>query len=244
MFVQAHIHALSVLLLIAQASDRRTEFRNALNPREASYCVLVQWLAEGTSPMGSSLSQAICVRSWLVRLISDACCAAEAESYYQCRIYPKAAIKYRYLLDNSPNNMLRPCALARLYAIGSDWLDDTYVQMSVYQRYQATVPAEIVNLFVYCWRTIKYFSLLDVSKPFFNSEACGLRLLASIDRYEPGGPYTDRALFLVGSVHFFRHRFHEAEACFLRLVETCPNSPLIERSERLILSSRKLTLLK
>src|SRR5262249_18163785 len=70
------------------------------------------------------------------------------------------------------------------------------------------------------------------------------RALEALENARAGdirGPLSDKALFLSGSVKFFREDYKEADYCFTQLVDYHPNSPLASRAVELAIISKHMS---
>ncbi len=127
--------------------------------------------------------------------------------------YPQAARVYVQALREYPFGERRTQAIQVLYGLANYWLDDTREEIRLRQSGSWVLPLA----WVWTW---------NPSKPFLTQEAEAMNLLEVVTFSDPTGPLAEKALFLMGSVHFFRCHYAEAAGCFTRLVQEHPESPL------------------
>lgn len=137
----------------------------------------------------------------------------EAESLRLQGRFPQAARVYVQALEEYPFGERRPQALELLYRLANYWLDDTREEIEQRQSGGWSLPLTAVL----SW---------NPSKPFLTQEAEAMNLLQVVVFHDPVGPLAERALFLMGSVAFFRQDYSLAGDCFSRLMHEHPNSPL------------------
>ncbi len=65
-------------------------------------------------------------------------------------------------------------------------------------------------------------------------------LLNRVARSDPQGPLADKALFLVGSVHFYRERYLLADSAFSRIVDSRSKSPVAPQAAQYAIISKAL----
>src|SRR5439155_25249444 len=82
---------------------------------------------------------------------------------------------------------------------------------------------------------------VEGSKPFFDEEGRALEKLEQVRYNDMTGPMADRALFLAGSVKFFREDYREADHYFSQLVEMHPNSPYAAQAIELAIISKHMS---
>jgi outer membrane protein assembly factor BamD (BamD/ComL family) len=160
--------------------------------------------------------------------IAEECRFYEAECLRLQRRLPKAADVYADLLNKFPNNPYREQALQHMFDIANFWLDDTRTEME-----QAREKQEGKR-----WFITPHFIHFDREKPPLDSEGRAIEKLEQVRYNDMNGPLSDRALFLMGSVHFFNENFREADQCFTQIHEKHPNSPLAEQAIKLAIVSK------
>jgi outer membrane protein assembly factor BamD (BamD/ComL family) len=156
----------------------------------------------------------------------------EAESLRRQSCYPKAADVYHKLLIDFPNGMHRDQAIERIYEIANYWLDDTREEIRKDKEKRDgnrwfILPASFVHL--------------EKAKPLFDEEGRALESLDQVTLSDINGPRADEALFLAGSVKFFREDYREADRYFSQLVEMHPNSKFASKSVELAIIAKALS---
>jgi TolA-binding protein len=157
----------------------------------------------------------------------------EAESLRRQGNLPKAADTYAKMLTDFPSGRYREQALQHTYDIANFWLDDTRTEIDQYKQVQDgsrwfVMPA---------WLQFNW----EKSKPLFDMEGRAIEKLEQVRYNDMTGPLADRALFLMGSVKFYREDYKEAEHYFTQVVEMHPNSPLAEQSVELAIIAKHMS---
>src|SRR5262249_15169749 len=137
----------------------------------------------------------------------------EAECYRLDSYYPKAVDTYVKLLTDFPTGANREQAMQHIFEIANYWLDDTREAMREERERKDGKR----------WVVWPHFVQLERSKPFLDEEGRALDALEQVRYNDMVGPLADKALFLVGSVHFFNEDYKEADHYFSQLVEMHPN---------------------
>lgn len=162
---------------------------------------------------------------------------AEEARYYEAEClrrqsrYPKAADTYAKLLNDFPSGAYREQAVQRIFDIANYWLDDTREKMVEYKEKREgkrwVVWPELVHI--------------DKSKPFFDEEGRALEKLEQVTYNDINGPLADKALFLAGSVKFFREDYREADHYFSQLIERYPKSSFAPQALELAIISKHMS---
>ncbi len=162
---------------------------------------------------------------------------AEEARYYEAEClrrqghYPKAADTYNRMLIDFPSGAYREQAVQHIFLIANYWLDDTRSQMT-----QVREMNEGKRWFV--WPD---FIHIEKSKPFLDEEGRALEKLEQVRYNDMTGPLADKALFLAGSIKFFRGDYKEADFYYSQLVEMHPNSPFVDQAIELAIISKQLS---
>lgn len=162
---------------------------------------------------------------------------AEEATYYEAEClrlqgyYPEAADTYVKLLKNFDRSAFREQSVQHMYDIANYWLDDTREEM----REKRDVR-EGKRWFV----TPRLFNL-DKTKPFIDQEGRAIEKLEQVRWNDIGGPLADKALFLAGSVMFFREDYREADHYFSQLVERHSASELAPQAIELAIISKHMS---
>lgn len=156
----------------------------------------------------------------------------EAECLRWQKCYPKAADTYNRLLKDFPQGTHREQCLQHMYQIANIWLDDTRAEMQEYKEIKDGQRR---------FRTWRMPFHLEKHKPFLDQEGRALEKLEQVKYNDITGPMADRALFLSGSVKFFREDYIEADHLFSQLVEWHPNSPYAPKAIELGIISKHMS---
>lgn len=163
---------------------------------------------------------------------------AEDARYHQAeclrlqKIYPKAADVYNKCLIDFPSGVHREEAVRRMFDIAQVWLKDTDEEIredrekQAGQRWMVSPQAPV------------HF---EKEKPFFDEEGRAMEVLDQVRYNDMNGPMADKALFLAGSVKFYREDYVEADHYFSQIVEMHPNSPLASRAVELAIISKHMS---
>jgi len=80
----------------------------------------------------------------------------------------------------------------------------------------------------------------DGSKPIWGEEGWALWAMEQAYRGDPKGPLADKALFLIGSVHFYREDYRNADKYFGMLLAAHADSPLTTMAMKPAIMSKTL----
>jgi outer membrane protein assembly factor BamD (BamD/ComL family) len=161
---------------------------------------------------------------------------AEEARYYEAeclrlqRAYPKAADTYNKLLIDFPNGVHREEAVEHKFEIANYWLDDTRSEIERNRQKKENwmiMPASFVHL--------------DREKPLLDEEGRALEQLDQVTMNDFNGRRADEALFLAGSVKFYREDYVEADHYFSQLVEMHPNSRFASQAVELAIMSKHMS---
>jgi outer membrane protein assembly factor BamD (BamD/ComL family) len=155
----------------------------------------------------------------------------EAECYRRDSRYPKAVDTYVRLLNDFATGAYREQAMYHIYEIANYWLDDTREEMREERERREGKR----------WVVWPHFVQIDRSKPLFDEEGRALDALEKVRYNDMVGPLADKALFLIGSVHFFNENYKESDHYFSQLVEMHPNSPYAAQAVELGIISKHMS---
>lgn len=162
---------------------------------------------------------------------------AEEARYYEAEClrrqahYPKAADTYAKMLIDFPSGAYREQAVQHIYEIANYWLDDTRKEMEEYKEQHEGKR----------WVVWPEFIHFEKTKPLLDEEGRALEKLEQVRYNDMTGPLADKALFLAGSVKFFRKEYKEADFLYSQLVEMHKNSPFVEQALELAIISKQLS---
>ncbi|HEY8505381.1 MAG TPA: tetratricopeptide repeat protein [Gemmataceae bacterium] len=140
----------------------------------------------------------------------------QAECYRLEGNYPRAAEAYTRMLQDFPTGVYREQACGHLFQIANYWLDDTREEME-----QEREKLEGKRSFV-----IPAVFHFEKSKPFLDAEGHALKALENVYLHDITGPYADKALWLIGYVHFYRGNYTEADYYLTQLIDLHKDSKL------------------
>jgi tetratricopeptide (TPR) repeat protein len=163
-----------------------------------------------------------------VNAAAAAACLQRAERWYAAGRYVEAAVAYHLCLEFFPPGDERRQATQRLFDIGNYWLKDTRAEMEDWDKHPDRKP----------WLRLPFY--WDRTKPFWAEESWALWAMAQAHRGDPSGPRADKALFLIGSVHFFREAYRDADTYFSMLLVAHDSSPLATKAMELTIMARWL----
>ncbi len=154
----------------------------------------------------------------------------EGECLHAQKNYPKAADTYVRLLGDFGSSAYREQAVQRLFDIGNYWLEDTREGMRLAKEVREGKR----------WFAPPNPFHVDKTKPFLDEEGRALEALEAVRYNDINGPLADKALFLLGSVHFFNENYREADYHFTQLVESHPNSSFAAQATELGIISKHM----
>ena len=162
---------------------------------------------------------------------------AEEARYYEAEClrrqahYPRAADTYNKMLTDFPSGAYREQAVQRMYEIANYWLDDTRKEMEEYKDQREGKR----------WVVWPEFVHFEKTKPLLDEEGRALEKLEQVRYNDMTGPLADKALFMAGSVKFYRKEYKEADFLYSQLVEMHPNSPYVQQALELAIISKQLS---
>ena len=155
----------------------------------------------------------------------------EAESLRRQALYPRAADTYAKMLNDFPSGAFREQAVQHMFEIANYWLDDTRKQMEEYKDQREGKR----------WVVWPEFVHFEKTKPLLDEEGRALEKLEQVRYNDMTGPLADKALFLAGSVKFYRREYKEAAFLYKQLVDMHKNSPLVQQALELAIISTQLS---
>jgi outer membrane protein assembly factor BamD (BamD/ComL family) len=155
----------------------------------------------------------------------------EAECLRQQHRLPRAADTYNRMLNDFPSGAYREQAVSRMFEIANFWLDDTRKVMAE-RREQIDGQRTVI------WPEWFHF---ENDKPFMDEEGRAIEKLEQVRYNDMTGPLADKALFLSGSVKFFRQDYKEADHYYSQIVEMHKNSPFAPQALELAIISKQLS---
>jgi outer membrane protein assembly factor BamD (BamD/ComL family) len=162
---------------------------------------------------------------------------AEEARYYEAEClrrqarYPKAADTYNKMLIDFPSGAYREQAVQHMFEIANYWLEDTRHDMEKSKELKEGKRWVV-------WPDLVHF---EKTKPLVDEEGRALEKLEQVRYNDMTGPMADKALFLAGSVKFFREDYKEADHYYSQLVEMHPNSPFAQQALELGILSKQLS---
>jgi tetratricopeptide (TPR) repeat protein len=135
----------------------------------------------------------------------------EAECLRQRRHFTDAVATYNRQLMDFPAGAYREQACTRMFEIAfHEWLEKETL---------AEIEAELAGTRKPWWERQRMPNPFDPTRPLFDTEGEALKALENVHMHDLTGPNADRALFWCGYVHYYRHRFEDADHFFSQLVE-------------------------
>ena len=162
---------------------------------------------------------------------------AEEARYYEAEClrrqarYPKAADTYARMLTDFPSGAFREQAVQHIFEIANYWLDDTRKEMEESKERREGKR----------WVVWPEFVHFEKTKPLLDEEGRALEKLEQVRYNDMTGPLADKALFLAGSIKFFRQEYKEADFLYGQLIEMHKNSPFVEQALELDLICKQLS---
>ena len=153
----------------------------------------------------------------------------EAECLRMEGHFPKSADTFAKMLNDFPSGVYREKAVALMFQIANYWLDDTREEI------EGSRKASFWSL------NSNYIHVSERSKPFLDQEGRALDVLTKVHVHDPTGPYSDKALYLIGYVNFYRSNFKEADLAFTQLVEMHDRSPLRAKAAEMAIMAKNNT---
>ncbi|HKB06018.1 MAG TPA: tetratricopeptide repeat protein [Gemmataceae bacterium] len=155
----------------------------------------------------------------------------QAECLRRQNYYPKAVDAYHKLLQDFPAGLYREQAVGQMYQIASEWLQpvrDEIAELSKPEKERKQKP----------WTDNLVLVNFDRKLPTVGSEDRALQTLERVYFNDPTGPYADKALFMLGRVHYHRENYKDAARYFQQLAENYDRSPLRDEALKLAIIAK------
>jgi tetratricopeptide (TPR) repeat protein len=146
--------------------------------------------------------------------VCEAALFYEAECQRLQKNYRDAAQTYTKLLADFRQSQYTQGVCKGLFEIADYWLEPTRKQMDEYQ--------EVIAGKRWMVTPAMYFHL-SKDMPTMDAEGHAVLLLNNIRLHDIRGEMGKRALFHLGTIHFFRHEYKDADFYFTRYIEEYPN---------------------
>jgi outer membrane protein assembly factor BamD (BamD/ComL family) len=155
----------------------------------------------------------------------------QAEALRRQGYYPKAVDTYHKLLQDFPAGLYREQAVGQMYLIASEWLQP--VREEIENKGKPAGDRKSKS-----WTDNVIPVNFDRKLPTVATEERALKTLENVYFSDPTGPYADKALFMLGRVHFERQDFKESARFFQQLAETYDRSPLRDEALKLAIIAK------
>ena len=156
----------------------------------------------------------------------------EAECLRRQEKYPKAADNYQQLLNDFHFGQHREQAMEREFEIADYWLQDTREEIHrEKEKREGKRWLVLPTTWIHFERT----------KPLLDEEGRALEKLEQIVLNDLHGARADEALFLAGSVKFYREDYKEADRYFSQLVDQHPRSKFAPQAMEYAILSKHLS---
>jgi len=156
----------------------------------------------------------------------------EAECLRHRGKLPDAASTYNRLLQDFQTGVYREPAATEMYKIAKQWLESETLQEIEAEANGKSAP----------WYQKKppMPNFFDSSRPLFDTEGEALKTLENVTA-DPFAPNADKALYLLGHVHFYRGRYEDADLFYSQLVEFHKESPLVTDAVKRAVTAKQLS---
>lgn len=167
---------------------------------------------------------------------------AERARFYQAEClrrdgyYPKAVDTYHKLLQDFPAGLYREQAVGQMYLIASEWLQP--LRQEIDEANKEALKPEKERKSKSWTDGLVFPANFERKLPTFDAEGRALSTLEKVYWNAPDGPYADKALFLLGRVHFHRGEYKDAARFFQQLAETHDRSPLRDTALQLAIIAK------
>jgi outer membrane protein assembly factor BamD (BamD/ComL family) len=156
----------------------------------------------------------------------------EAECLRRQDNLPKACDTYNRLLNDFHFGAYRDQSMERMFAIADFWLQDT--REEIRRKREAREKDD--------WFVMPTaFVHVEKSKPLLDEEGRALEALENIVINDLNGKRADEALYLSGSVRFYREDYREADRLFSELVDRFPNSKYAPQAVEYAIMSKHMS---
>jgi TolA-binding protein len=155
----------------------------------------------------------------------------QGESFRRQDKYPKAVDTYHKLLLDFPAGLYREQAVGQMYSIATEWLKPTGIEIADLVKPEKERASK-------GWTDKVVPANFSSRMPTFDAEGRALQTLERVYFNDPTGPYADKALFMLGRVHFHRENFRESARYFQQLSETYDRSPLRDEALKMAIIAK------
>lgn len=155
----------------------------------------------------------------------------QAESLRRQAYYPKAVDTYNKLLQDFPAGLYREQAVGQMYLIATEWLKPVRDEIAEKAKPEKERKAQ-------SWTDGIVLANFDRKLPTFDAEGRALQTLEKVYFADPTGPYSDKALFMLGRVNYERGNFKDAARYFQQLAEVHDRSPLRDDALKLAIIAK------
>jgi outer membrane protein assembly factor BamD (BamD/ComL family) len=147
--------------------------------------------------------------------ICEASLFYEAECQRLQKDYRTASNTYTKLLAEFPTTQYSSVACQGMFEIAHHWLGPTSRQMDEYHEQLLGKRSFVMPAMYFHW---------DKDMPMMDAEGHATNLLNKIRVHNIKGPLAEKALFMLGTVSFFRKEYKDADFYFTQLFEQHPDS--------------------
>jgi outer membrane protein assembly factor BamD (BamD/ComL family) len=154
----------------------------------------------------------------------------EAECLWREGKFPKAADTFHRQVMDFPRGAYSQPAAQKMFEIANYWLDDTRKEMDDWRLKQEGKKSVVIPAVFH----------MEKSKPLLDEEGRAIQILENVHTSDITGPLADKALFLAGSVKFFRGDYVEADHFFTMLYQMHKDSPLAPKAIDLAITAKSL----
>ena len=113
----------------------------------------------------------------------------------------QGADTYNKLLNEFKSGAYREQCIERMFEIANFWLQDTRTYMTAEEEKNQGKR----------WVVWPEFVHFDREKPLLDELRRAIEKLEQVRYNDMTGPYADKALFMIGGVHFFNRNYKEAD---------------------------------
>ena len=196
-------------------AEAETAFHKLVSTNtEASWWQVGLLAPDSTNKTDATIKKGSGVRGRGVNPVLEAALFYEAESQRLQKSYRSSADSYTRLLAEFPRSQYTPGACKGLFEIADYWLEPTRKQMDEYQDQLAgkrwfVTPAMYIHF--------------SKDMPALDAEGHAVAVLNTIRNHDIKGELGRKALLYLGTIHFYRQDYKEADFYFTRLYEEYPN---------------------
>jgi TolA-binding protein len=155
----------------------------------------------------------------------------QAESLRRQGYYPQAVDAYHKLLLDFPAGLYREQAVGQMFLVASEWLQPIREEIADLAKPESERKSKD-------WTEGILLVNFDRKLPTIGTEERALQTLERVYFNDPTGPYADKALFMLGRVHYHRENFKDASRYFQQLAETYDRSPLRDEALKLAIIAK------